>query len=383
LFCPSCGYAANVEKAESKPDFSLIPPEEKKAAVAKLPAIELIDTPETKTIEELCVFLKTDSKKFIKTLIYRALNVESDLNGWSNLVRHKASADAPEVFKEVFVAVCIRGDLAVNETKLAGILKASEVMLACDNDVERITNAPVGFAGPVGLKTVPVLADKTVTAMTDAVCGALIKDKHYKNVCFGRDFEPLLVCDLRTVVAGDCCPVCGAVLYEKKGNELGHIFKLGYKYTKTMHVNYLDADGKAQTPIMGCYGIGLDRALASVIEEHHDDAGIIWPVSIAPFHVVLVPIKYDGIVKEKTDLLESELTKSGIEVLVDDRSERAGVKFNDADLIGFPWRVVLGEKNLALNPPKVEIKDRREKEPSLVDFADAVNILSSAIQKEI
>jgi prolyl-tRNA synthetase len=268
----------------------------------------------------------------------------------------------------------------VNEVKLAGVLKASELALASDSDVERITGAPVGFAGPVGLKTVPVIADETVSALTDAVCGALEKDAHYRHVAFGRDFEPALVADIRTVVAGDKCPLCGGELYEKKGNELGHIFKLGYKYTKSMRTSYLDVDGKAQIPTMGCYGIGLDRTLASVIEEHHDEAGIIWPVSLAPFHVLLVPIKYDGEVKAAADTLEAELTRLGVEVLLDDRAERPGVKFNDADLTGIPFRVVLGDKNLKASPPMLELKKRTEKEPRLVELTKAAGLIAQELK---
>ncbi|GMO42036.1 MAG: proline--tRNA ligase [Termitinemataceae bacterium] len=376
LLCTACGYAANVEKAEcqeANSDEQLDQASshtQNKARVENIKPCgsnkyELIDTPETKTIDELCAFLKSDAKKFIKTLIYKAVNVQQSA---------QVSAVA-----EAFFAVCIRGDLTVNETKLAAVLKAADVMLADDADVVHITGAPVGFAGPVGLKTVPIVADKTVMELTDAVCGALQKDKHYKNVNASRDFTPFITADVRTVVAGDLCPVCGKALYEKKGNELGHIFKLGRKYTKSMHVSYLDADGKAQTPTMGCYGIGLDRTLASVIEEHHDDAGIIWPLSLAPFHVVIVPVKYDGAVKEAADKLQACLTERGIEVLLDDRSERAGVKFNDADLIGFPWRIVMGDKNLNLSPPKVELKKRNTKDAEIIDLDKVVEKLASEI----
>ncbi|GMO21796.1 MAG: hypothetical protein Ta2B_00670 [Termitinemataceae bacterium] len=173
------------------------------------------------------------------------------------------------------------------------------------------------------------------------------------------------------------------MLYEKKGNELGHIFKLGKKYTQSMHVNYLDINGKAQTPTMGCYGIGLDRALASVIEERHDDKGIIWPASLAPFHVVIVPVKYDGAVKEAADKLENDLSKLGLDVIVDDRNERVGVKFNDADLIGIPVRVVIGDKNLALSPPKAEVKKRTESDATLIDLSEAAQTIASLIHAEI
>ncbi|GHV02648.1 proline--tRNA ligase [Spirochaetia bacterium] len=393
LLCKSCDYAANVEKAACKPDFSAPASiEAAKAAAASVPPIEKIDTPHVKTIEELCLFLKTDAKKFIKTLIYKAINVELDLSGkggaapapgCAKLEQKSPSPGAPAVYPMAFFAVAIRGDLDVNEVKLAALLKAGEVTLASDADVERFTGAPVGFAGPVGLSSIPVIADETVTALSDAVTGALAKDLHYQHAAFGRDFSPWLVADVRTVKAGDRCPVCGGKLYEKKGNELGHIFKLGYKYTKSMNVSCLDKDGKACIPTMGCYGIGLDRTLASVIEEHHDDAGIIWPMSIAPWHVIIVPIKYEGAVKTAADDLAAALEKLDVEVLLDDRNERPGVKFNDADLLGIPYRVVVGDKNLSLPQPSVEVKYRSEKENRLIDVSNAADEIAGLVQREL
>ncbi len=383
ILCRSCDYAANVEKAGCKPDFAA--PADLAAAdiaAAAVPARAKVSTPSVRTIDELCAFLKTDSKKFIKTLVYKAVNVELDLSaapGCAKLNRRAAAPDAPKSYPEAFFAVAIRGDLDVNETKLAAVLKASEVALASDVDVERLTGAPVGFAGPVGLTLLPVVADETVTAMSDAVTGGLEKDIHFEHVAYGRDFAPWLVADVRVVKAGDRCSVCGGELYEKKGNELGHIFKLGYKYTKSMNVSFLDEQGKAQVPTMGCYGIGVDRTLASIIEERHDDDGIVWPMSVAPFQVSIVPIKYEGAMKEAADKLAAELEAQGIEVLLDDRTERPGVKFKDADLIGIPLRVVVGDKNL----PKVEVKARGEKEPRLVEAAAAAAELAAAVRKEL
>lgn len=383
ILCRSCDYSANVEKAACKSDFAAPASlEAAKARAASVPAIEKIPTPSVRTIDELCGFLKTDAKSFIKTLIYRALNVELDLSaavGCGKLERRAPAPDAPKMYAEAFFAVAIRGDLDVNETKLAATVRASEVALASDADVVRLTGAPVGFAGPVGLTALPVIADETVTALTDAVTGALARDLHYAHAAYGRDFVPFMVADLRTVKTGDRCPVCGGELYEKKGNELGHIFKLGYKYTKSMKVTYLDEDGKAQIPTMGCYGIGVDRTLASIIEEHHDDDGIVWPMTVTPYHVVIVPIKYDGPVKEAADRLASELEAAGVEVLLDDRNERPGVKFKDADLIGVPLRVVVGDKNL----PNVEVKDRREKESRLVPLSAAAEVLTQTVRKEL
>jgi prolyl-tRNA synthetase len=382
LLCKSCDYAANVEKAECKSDFTSRLSQddanafvndanafvnEAKAAAASTPPIEKIDTPEVRTIDELCAFLKTGPKTFIKTLIYRAVNVE---------------LESPAI-PEAFYAVCIRGDLEINEAKLAALLKAAEVSLAPEADVVRLTGAPVGFAGPVGFKTVPVIVDFTAAAVSDGVTGALAKDLHYRHVAYGRDFQAWKIADLRTVKAGDCCPLCGGELYEKKGNELGHIFKLGYKYSKPMNINYLDENGKSQIPIMGSYGIGLDRTLASIIEEHNDEGGIIWPITVAPYHVIIVPIKYDGAVKAAADSHASELERAGIEVLLDDREERPGVKFNDADLIGIPYRVVVGDKNLAASPSMVEVKRRDESEKRLVELSKAAAELVEKIRVEL
>ena len=386
ILCKSCGYAANVEKAECQADY--VSAGQEKAALSAVPAVsplEIIDTPNVKTIEELCAFFRTDAKHFIKTLIYRAVNVELDLSaapGCAGLPRQKSVSGAPGAYPEAFFAVAIRGDLDVNEVKLAAALKASETALASDTDVVRITGAPVGFAGPVGLASVPLILDKSVTGMGGAVSGALEKDKHYRNALYDRDFNGWLDADVRTVKAGDRCSLCGGELYEKKGNELGHIFKLGTKYTQAMGVRYLDENGASQVPVMGCYGIGLDRTLASIIEEHHDEQGIVWPVTVAPFHVIIVPIKYQGEVKAASDRLAAELESAGLDVLLDDRDERAGVKFNDADLLGIPWRVVVGDKNLAASPAQVEVKRRSEKEAVLVNAAEAAAKIAEPVRKE-
>jgi prolyl-tRNA synthetase len=396
ILCRHCDYAANVEKAGCKPDFDPRPsPDFAKRAAAETPPYEKIDTPEVKTIDELCAFIKNSdgspasAREFIKTLIYRAVNVELDLSaapGCARLERTNPAAEGANggaVYPEAFFAVAIRGDLDVNEAKLAAALKAGGVGLASDSDVVRLTGAPVGFAGPVGLGSLPVILDHSVTGMNDAITGALAKDLHYRHVAYGRDFEGWMIEDLRTVKAGDRCPLCGGELYEKKGNELGHIFKLGYKYTRSMRVSCLDENGKSRVPTMGSYGIGLDRTLASVIEEHHDDAGIVWPVSVAPYHVIIIPIKYDGAVKAAADKLTAELEEAGIEALLDDRSERPGVKFNDADLLGIPWRVVIVDKGLAQSSPRLEIKRRCEKETRMIAPDKAAAELAEQIREEL
>ncbi|HOV63175.1 MAG TPA: proline--tRNA ligase [Spirochaetia bacterium] len=367
LILCSCGYAANVEKASCRPDWE----ESQNAAGNREKRPERIATPNVRTIEELTSFLKTTPKAFIKTLIYQASNVEAE---------PKPDSSVPEIIPRMHVAVLIRGDLDVNETKLAALLKASEVELASNEDVERITNAPVGFAGPVGLSSVKVIADETVMHMHDAVTGANAGDTHLIHVEPGRDFVPFRVADLRVVKTGDACISCGKPLYEKKGNELGHIFKLGYKYTESMHVTYLDENGREQRPTMGCYGIGVDRTLASIIEEHHDDDGIIWPVSVAPYHVAVVPIQFEGAMKAAALSITAELEKLGVEVLLDDREERPGVKFKDMDLIGIPYKIIVGEKNL---PANVELKDRKTGTVRLVPVGEAAQIAAAIIKDEL
>ena len=360
ILCPDCKYAANVEKAACKDDVAL--GADGKPQVATTAAVEEIPTPNVRTIEELSEFLKTTPQSFIKTLIYKVENPGVELAG-------------------DFVAVCIRGDLDVNEAKLCALLKASNVELAEEADVVKITDAPVGFAGPVHLTKAQVIADKTVMTMHDAVTGGLKKDVHFIHVEPGRDFTPFMTADVRIVKPGDICPECGGTFYSKKGNELGHIFKLGEKYTKSMNVTYPDENGKLVTPIMGCYGIGVDRTLASIIEAHHDDNGIMWTMSTAPFQVAVVPVMYKEKMKEVADKIYEELLAAGIDVILDDRDERPGVKFKDADLIGYPIRIVVGDKNL----PNVELKRRSEKDPELVPAeaaaAKAVEIVRAELAK--
>ena len=358
ILCPECKYAANVEKASCKDDVALDKDGKPQAKTDK--AVEEIPTPDVKTIDELSEFLKTTPQSFIKTLIYHVENPGVDIKG-------------------NFVAVCIRGDLDVNEAKLCALLKASSVELASEADVVKITDAPVGFAGPVKLTKAPVIADKTVMTMHDAVTGGLKKDVHFVHVEPGRDFTPFMTADVRIVKPGDICPECGGTFYSKKGNELGHIFKLGEKYTKSMNVTYLDVNGKLTTPIMGCYGIGVDRTLASIIEAHHDDNGIKWTMSTAPFQVAVVPVMYKEKMKEVADKIYEELLKAGVDVLLDDRDERPGVKFKDADLIGYPIRIVVGDKNL----PNVELKVRSAENPDLVPAEEAAKKAVQIIKDEL
>ena len=307
--CPACKYAANVEKAECfAPNTS---------KEAKKP-MEKIHTPNVKTIDELVAFLNTDSTSFVKTLLYSA--------------------------GEKTIAVMVRGDREVNEVKLANHLGVTgdDLMLAPAETVMEATNAKVGFAGPIGIK-VPVIMDREVSTMSNFIVGANETDYHYINVNTD-DFEAEIV-DVRTIVVGDPCPKCGQPIATTQGIEVGHIFKLGTKYTEALDCTYLDENGTPQTIIMGCYGIGVSRTIAAAIEQYADENGIVWPIAIAPYQVSVVPVN----VKDETQAKLAEdiyaaLKKQGIEALLDDREERAGVKFKDADLIGIPVRITVGKK---------------------------------------
>lgn len=377
LILCECGYAANVEKAWCRKDVPLdkeknpVKPAEKK--------FEPISTPNVGTIDDLEKFLNCSKHQLLKTMIYKATNVALNLDELECCKNLKfVEENGKKFYPEVFVAVCIRGDLDINEAKLTGFLKASEVCLATAQEDSRITGAKVGFAGPVGLDKVPVLADESVPDMHDFLVGANKDDTHFIHVEYGRDFSAWKTADFRTVKEGDICPVCGKNFYTSKGNELGHIFKLGKKYTESMGVTYLDKNGKSAVPTMGCYGIGVDRVLASIIECFHDEKGIIWPVSTAPYEVAIVPIKYSGKMKEAADKLYAELSAKGIDVLLDDRDERPGVKFNDMDLIGFPVRVTIGEKNL----PDVEIKLRSSDDVEKIPLENSAEKICQIIQNE-
>lgn len=389
LLCPKCGYAANVEKAACRPDAAVDINGNPQVKTDK--AIEKVACPGVETIAKMEEFFKMTGKQFIKVLIYKVFNSSLDLQkapGGKTFKRDTENTAAP-FYPVSFFAVAIRGDLDVNETKLAAILKASGAELAGEDDVIAYSGAPHGYVGPVGLTKLPLVADESVMKMKDdgtfdvfihdTVTGGGEKDVDNMHVEPGRDFVPFMTADVRTAKEGDCCPDCGEKMYSKKGNELGHIFKLGTKYTKAMNATFLDENGKAQTILMGCYGIGLDRTLASIIEEHHDENGIIWTMSTAPYQVAVVPIKYNGVMKEHADKIYDELTKAGIEVLLDDRDERPGVKFKDMDLIGIPVRIVVGEKNL----PNVELKLRSEKDAQLIPAEKAAQEAVEIVRKAL
>lgn len=312
-YCENCGYAANEEKAEClvdcKFDEEMLPQEK-------------IETPDARTIEELVGFLKTTPDRFVKTLIYK--------------------------FKDKVVAVLVRGDRELNEIKLLNILKGNEqdLEMADAGTVEMVTGAKVGFAGPIGLKgDVLIIVDNEIPEMRNFIVGANETGYHIKNVNYGRDFKADVVADIRNIAQGDKCPKCGAPIKIGRGIEVGHIFKLGTKYTDALGAKYIDEDGNEKPIIMGCYGIGINRTVAAVIEQNHDDKGIIWPISIAPYHVIVVPVNVSNETQKKVaEDIYNTLKNAGVEVLIDDRDLRAGVKFNDADLLGIPVRITVGKK---------------------------------------
>ncbi len=322
--CDACDYAANVERAELQEHAHKPPPE-------TLREKRRVPTPGKKTVEEVTAFLKVPATQLVKTLLYRA-------DGKT-------------------VAVLIRGDHEVNEIKLKKALGATDLVMADSATVEQLSGAPVGFAGPIGLKGVPLIADLSVKGLVNVVVGGNAADTHWVDVTPGRDFTPHRYTDLRYAVAGDACPRCAKPLRIVRGIEVGHVFMLGTKYSEKMKALYLDKQGREQMMVMGCYGIGVGRTAAAAIEQNHDANGIIWPAPLAPFHVHVIPLADKGKVLEAAVALESEFERAGIGVLVDDRDERPGVKFNDADLIGCPYQVVIGEKNLSQG--LMELKERR------------------------
>ncbi len=333
LLCDACGYKSNQERATCQ--YELWPNKENEEA------LEAVDTPNVRTIDELVQFFGCSAHKFLKSLIY--------------------VADGTPVM------AVVPGDREINEVKLKNALGAVELELAPDLVVEEVTGAPVGFAGPILQegKTIRIIFDTQVQHICNAITGANEKDKHYKGVNPGRDFTITEEADITLVVAGDKCPHCGYSLKEKKGIEVGHIFKLGYKYTKSMNVTVLDQNGKAITPIMGCYGIGVNRTMAAIIEQHHDARGIIWPMSVAPFHVHLVSLAKNEAEEAMANELYLLLMKAGMEVLYDDRKASPGFKFGDADLIGIPIRITLGKAFFG-DSYQVEVKLRNKDEKIII-----------------
>ncbi len=310
-YCDACGYAANYEKAQCIP-------EDKEFSNGDL-ALEKIETPNVHTIDELVGFFGTKAHVFAKTIIYKA--------------------------DDKYIAAMVRGDREINEVKLKNLVGCvDDLELAEPYMVRELTKADVGFAGPIGLE-IEVIADLEVANMKNFIIGANDTGYHYKNVNINRDFTPDRIADIRVITDGDKCPKCGQPIKTAQGIEVGHIFKLGTKYSDALGLTYTDESGEPKTVIMGCYGIGVTRCVAAAIEQMSDDNGIVLPVAIAPYEVVVVPVnnKEEEQMKIAEEIYE-DLKKQGIEVLIDDRAERAGVKFKDADLIGIPLRIVVGKK---------------------------------------
>jgi prolyl-tRNA synthetase len=346
LICPECSYRANQERAAMK--------RIKAETLYESGTIEEVHTPDTKTIEDLTQFFEKDASLFLKSIIYLA-------DG------------------EPVMAV-VRGDREINEVKLKNQLGCGELVLADDETVVKVTGAPVGFAGPVNDFAIRTVFDIDVEHVRDGITGANKKDYHFKHVDAGRDFKIEESADIITVQDGDSCPECGAQLYEKKGIEVGHIFKLGRKYTDAMKVTVLDQNGKAVTPIMGCYGIGVTRTLAAVIEQHNDDRGLIWPKSVAPFQLHLVGIGKGEEQISKIEEVYNRIQSFGYDVLYDDRKASPGVKFADADLIGLPLRITCGRSYFEKGELEITVrKTGAQKNMSLDALEDEIKSVLSEL----
>jgi prolyl-tRNA synthetase len=345
--CLQCPYAANLEVATT-------PAIPRRGDPEATPPRELVSTPKQRTIEEVSSFLGAGPDRFLKSLLYVANN-------------------------EVVMAI-VRGDHELNEVKLAQALGVSEVFMAGPEDVRRATGAEVGFAGPVGFKGTIVI-DRDASSVVDAITGANQTDHHLVHVQHGRDFDARVV-EIRSVKDGDLCPECGASLGLYRGIEAGHIFLLGTHYSAKMGAHYLDEKGESKPIVMGCYGIGVSRLMAAAVEQSHDADGIVWPMSIAPYQVHIVQVGVEPEVIEAVSTLERELESLGIDVLVDDRDERPGVKFKDADLIGTPLRVTIGAKALAKGGVELKARSERDvKKVEVVPLAEAAEVIGGRVRQ--
>lgn len=333
VFCTKCDYAANIEKAVSVAE---------KQEKEELKELNKIETPNAKTIEDLVKFFNTDEKNFAKTILF--------------------NADGK------IVAVMVRGDREINDVKIGNAIGGDIISLelASAEEVQNATGAAVGFAGPVGIKCDMLLVDEEVANMYNFIVGANETGYHLENVNYGRDFEGIIG-DYRNVTEGEKCPCCEAPITIARGTEVGHIFKLGTKYSKSMNANFIDENGKEQPFVMGCYGIGVTRTMASIIEQHHDDNGIVWPLSVAPYHVSVIPVNAKDEEQNKiASEIYEELLSMGVDALLDDRNERPGVKFKDSELMGIPMRVTVGKK---IADGEVEFK-LRDSEMEVIKLED-------------
>jgi len=342
----ACGYAASHARATYAVD------DVASAAHDDLQPLQVVDTPAKHTVEQVSAFLGVSPAQLVKTLIYLA--------------------DGRPV------AALVRGDHEVNEAKLQKLLQCQALRMADAATIERLTGAPIGFSGPVGLKGVALMADHAVVAQRNMVVGANQPERHAIAVNVPRDFKPDQVADIRYVVTGDRCPQCRGPIALEPAIEVGHIFKLGARYTQALNATFLDEDGVQKPLVMGCYGIGVTRIIPTVIERHHDEAGIRWPSAIAPYLVDLVPLNIrHAPSREAAEQLYRALTDAGVDAILDDRDERAGVKLKDADLIGFPLRVVISEKTVSAS--QVEVRVRATGATTFLPLAEAPQRLSRLI----
>lgn len=342
VFCSACDYAANIEKAEATPE---------KAEVEELLEMEKVATPDSRGIYEVSEFLKVSPKKTVKLLMF---NVDGKI-----------------------VGVVVRGDREVNEVKVANAAQASgDIIMASNEEYTKATNCEPGFGGPVGIKVDLLLVDEEVANMYNMILGANETGYHLKNVNYGRDFEGV-VGDFRKIESGEKCPKCGSEVTIARGTEVGHIFKLGTKYSAAMNATFIDENGKNVPFVMGCYGIGVTRTMASIIEQHHDENGIIWPLSVAPYHVSVIPVNIKDEAQMKiANKLYDELRKIGVDAILDDRNERPGVKFKDSELIGIPMRVTVGKK---ITDGEVEFK-LRDVEMEVIKIEDVLEKVKSQFE---
>lgn len=337
VYCKNCDYGANTEKAICTLAEIEITEEELE--------LEKVYTPGQRTIQDIVDYMHIPREKQVKTLIYYA--------------------------DEEVVAAVVRGDRELNEIKLKNVLGCNQLFMADEATVKQLCNAGFGSLGPVGLP-LKTYIDLEVSQMKNIACGSNEDDYHFINVNLGRDFTPTAINDIRNAVAGDNCPLCSAPLYTMRGIEVGHIFKLGTKYSEALEANYLDQEGKERPMVMGCYGIGVSRTMAAAVEQNADENGIVWPFPITPFEVIIVPINSKN--KEQMQAawaLYEECKNQGWETIIDDRDERAGVKFKDADLIGIPLRITIGPRSL--KEKQVELKRRSEKEAEMVPWEAVIN----------
>lgn len=335
--CQNCPYASNLEKAEVR-----VRRDDSKATEAEK-ELQVVDTPGIKTVDEVTRFLSVGPEKLVKTLIYQ-------------------TEDGP-------IAALVRGDHELNETKLKNVLKVQELAMADPETVFAVTGSPMGFAGAIGLK-VRKVADLSIKQMRNMVMGANEEDKHILNVNEGRDFQVDGYADLRLITPSDPCPRCSGDLRFGKGIEVGHIFKLGTKYSKALRATFLDKNGHEAPIVMGCYGIGIGRVVAAAIEQSHDEDGIIFPISVSPFEVTILPLElHEARVRNVAEDLYQHLSDLGVAVFLDDRDERPGFKLKDADLLGIPVRITVSLRTLESNSIEIKLRSRPDLRLTPVDMA--------------